>query len=68
MLQHTSDDYRRDALQGDFIVDRRWTFEVGGKGKTKRQIRSVEDAFVAADGIEYGTGNQIPLWLFGFLY
>lgn len=53
---------------GDFIVDGRWTFEVGGKGKTGKQIHGVEDAFVVADGIEYGIGNHIPLWLFGFLY
>jgi hypothetical protein len=23
---------------------------------------------VAADGIKTGSGNKIPLWLFGFLY
>ena len=53
---------------GDFIVDGRWTFEVGGKGKTGRQIHGVKDAFVVADDIEYGSGNHIPLWQFGFLY
>jgi len=26
------------------------------------------DFRVAADDIEYGHGNKIPLWLFGFLY
>lgn len=63
--------YRNDVeapVAGDFIVDRKWTFEIGGKGKTGKQIRAAKDAFVAADGIEYGTGKQLPLWLFGFLY
>lgn len=53
---------------GDFIVDRRWTFEVGGKNKSGKQIRNVRDAFVVADEIEYGYGNHLPLWMFGFLY
>ena len=26
------------------------------------------DSYVAADDIEVGIGNKIPLWLFGFLY
>ena len=28
----------------------------------------IENSFVAADEIEVGFGNKIPLWLFGFLY
>jgi len=63
--------YRHDVqtpAAGDFIVDRRWTFEVGGPGKSAKQIVGLEDAFIAADGIEYGSGRHVPLWLFGFLY
>jgi predicted AAA+ superfamily ATPase len=63
--------YRNEVnypVTGDFIVGQRWTFEVGGKNKTGRQIRAARDAFVVADGIEYGSGRQLPLWLFGFLY
>ena len=56
------------AERGDFLVDGRYTFEVGGRGKADAQIAGVEDAFVASDGIEAGVGNRIPLWLFGFLY
>src|SRR5690606_4759151 len=52
----------------DFIVDQTYTFEIGGKNKTKRQIASVHNAYVAKDGIEVGYGNIIPVWLFGFLY
>jgi hypothetical protein len=54
--------------QGDFIVDGRWLFEVGGPGKGFGQIKDLPDSFVVADDIEIGFGNKIPLWLFGFLY
>lgn len=56
------------AKDGDFIVDNRYLFEIGGKGKGFAQIRDIPDSFVAADDIEFGFGNKIPLWLFGLLY
>ena len=56
------------AKDGDFIVDGRYLFEVGGKGKGFAQIRNIPDSFVVSDDIDYGFGNKIPLWLFGFLY
>lgn len=54
--------------QGDFLVDNKYLFEVGGKNKTQKQIAGIENAYIAADNIEYGYKNTIPLWLFGFLY
>jgi len=54
--------------KGDFLVDKKYTFEIGGKGKNKHQIDGIENAFIAADEIEYGINQKIPLWLFGFLY
>lgn len=54
--------------RGDFLVDDKWLFEIGGKSKSRHQIAGMENAFIAADDIEYGTANRIPLWLFGFLY
>ena len=54
--------------QGDFVVDGKWTFEVGGKGKTFKQIADLPNSFVVNDGVEVGIGSKIPLWLFGFLY
>lgn len=54
--------------QGDFRIDDVYTFEVGGKNKTFEQIKDVPNSYLAIDGMEYGTGNRIPLWLFGFLY
>ena len=54
--------------KGDFIVDDRYLFEIGGKDKSFSQIKDIENSFVVADDIEVGYKNKIPLWLFGFLY
>ncbi len=54
--------------KGDFLVNEQYVFEIGGKDKSMQQIEGIENAFVAADNIEYGFQNRIPLWLFGFLY
>jgi uncharacterized protein len=56
------------ARKGDFWVNKQFTFEVGGKGKTTEQIQGQKDAYLAVDSIETGAGKKIPLWLFGFLY
>lgn len=53
---------------GDFLVDDKYTFEIGGKNKSFTQIKDMKNSFVVADGIEAGFGNKLPLWLFGFLY
>jgi predicted AAA+ superfamily ATPase len=53
---------------GDFWVDKKFLFEIGGKGKSGKQIKDTSSAYVVADNIEYGFGNKIPLWLFGMLY
>lgn len=58
----TSPDY------GDFLVDGKYIFEVGGKNKGFKQIRDIKDSFLAVANIEIGIGNKIPLWVFGFLY
>ena len=52
----------------DFLVDKCYTFEVGGKKKRQHQIQGVPDAFVVKDDIETGYGNIIPLWMFGLTY
>ena len=56
------------AKDGDFLLNKIYTFEVGGKGKGFAQIADRPDSFVLADDIETGLGNKIPLWLLGFLY
>lgn len=56
------------AKEGDFLLDRTYLFEVGGKGKGFSQIADKPNSFVIADDIETGIGNKIPMWLLGFLY
>jgi predicted AAA+ superfamily ATPase len=54
--------------RGDFLIDEKYLFEVGGKNKGFKQIANIPNSFVVADDIEIGSGAKIPLWLFGFLY
>lgn len=58
----------KSSKSGDFFIDKKYTFEVGGKGKGFKQIAEVGNSFVVADNLEFGYGNKIPLWLFGFMY
>lgn len=55
------------APQGDFLIDGKFTIEVGGPRKDSRQIENVPHAYLAIDDIEHGSGKRIPLWLFGLL-
>lgn len=52
----------------DFLIDGKYTFEIGGKRKGSSQIEGIPDSFIVADEIELGFRNKIPLWLMGFLY
>ena len=54
--------------QGDFVVDHKYTFEIGGADKTFKQIADLPDSFVLADDIEYATGKKLPLWIVGMTY
>lgn len=54
--------------QGDFFVDRKYTFEVGGRKKSFEQIKDMPNSFLAVDNTEIGHHNRIPLWMFGLLY
>jgi predicted AAA+ superfamily ATPase len=54
--------------KADFLVDGNLTVEVGGKNKGHEQIIGKENACLALDDLPVGSGNRIPLWLFGFLY
>ena len=51
----------------DFEIEGK-TFEVGGRKKGKKQIAEAAEGYVVKDNIEYVFDNQIPLWMFGFLY
>jgi predicted AAA+ superfamily ATPase len=54
--------------KGDFIVDGKYTFEVGGKSKTRKQIIDIENSYIVSDNIDYRVENKIPIWLFGLMY
>jgi predicted AAA+ superfamily ATPase len=54
--------------KGDFLVDSIYTFEIGGKGKTQKQIKTVPNSYLIKDDVETGVLNNIPLWLFGLIY
>jgi predicted AAA+ superfamily ATPase len=53
---------------GDFMVNKKQIFEIGGRTKGKEQIAHLNNSFIVADNIEFGFQNKIPLWLFGFCY
>ncbi len=54
--------------KGDFIVNDKMVFEIGGASKSNAQLKGNPHGFVVADDIEIGFEEKIPLWLFGFLY
>ena len=58
----------RASRQTDFYINEKYSFEIGGKSKQGKQISKLKNAYVVKDNIEIGSGNIIPLWLFGFLY
>lgn len=54
--------------KGDFLVDGKYLFEVGGRKKSFEQIKDMADSYLAVDDTEIGHHNRIPLWMFGLLY
>lgn len=58
----------KHPLKGDFLVNEKYLFEVGGRKKSFEQIADIPNSFLAVDDTEVGHGNRIPLWLFGFTY
>jgi len=68
-IQHLNDLHQLSLPQkGDFLVDDTYTFEMGGKNKSQKQITEIKNAFLVKDDIEIGVKNTIPLWLFGLIY
>lgn len=56
------------SKQADFLIDGKYTFEVGGKSKGQKQIEGIENAWIVKDDIELPMLNTIPLWMIGLLY
>lgn len=57
-----------DKSKGDFRIDGKYTFEVGGADKDYSQIADIPDSYILADDMEYPDGHKLPLWIVGFLY
>ena len=51
----------RIPSRGDFLVEGKYLFELGGRTKGKSQVKDADNAFVVRDEIEVGFGNVIPL-------
>jgi hypothetical protein len=53
---------------GDFKIDGKYTFEVGGADKDYEQIADLPNSYILADDMEFPYGHKLPLWIIGFLY
>jgi len=58
----------RQGKIGDFLINDKWVFEVGGISKSRKQLTGRENEFLVIDNLEYPVTNRIPLWTLGFLY
>ena len=52
---------------GDYEIDG-YTFEIGGKNKTREQVKNIAKAFLVKDDTLAATQGSMPLYLLGFLY
>lgn len=55
-------------FKGDFVIDHKYTFEVGGADKSFKQIADLPNSYVLADNLEFATGCKLPLWIVGLTY
>lgn len=55
-------------IKGDFLVNGKYLFEVGGESKEFDQIAGIPESHLAIAGIETGYSARVPLWMFGLLY
>lgn len=55
------------SKESDFKIGKH-TFEVGGKNKTRQQLKNIKDSFLVKDDILTAKAGEIPLIFFGFLY
>lgn len=53
---------------GDFRVDGKYTFEIGGEDKNFSQIVNIPNSYILSDNMETAIGHKLPIWAIGFLY
>ncbi len=56
------------SAQGDFLIDGKFIFEVGGESKSFKQIKDLDNSYLVIDTDSTQNKRKIPLYLFGFLY
>jgi len=56
------------SKQGDYLINNNIMIEIGGKNKTRKQLKSSENAYLVKDDILTGFNQELPLYYFGFLY
>lgn len=55
------------SKQGDYQINNN-VFEIGGKNKTRKQVKNIDNAFLVLDDVLTASSHRIPLVYFGFLY
>lgn len=55
------------SKEGDYRTEA-FVFEIGGKNKTRKQIKNISNSFLIKDDILVSSRGEIPLFFFGFLY
>ncbi len=57
------------ADSGDFVIGDKFIVEIGGKSKSFKQIKDMQNSYLIVDTDNTQNSHKIPLWLlFGFLY
>ncbi len=64
-LMHTNFRVSGKGKKAEFCINDQYTFKIGNN---KRISANSANTFVLTDMEEVGSGNKIPIWLFGFLY
>jgi predicted AAA+ superfamily ATPase len=64
-IVHTRHKINSSDCNADFLVDRQYNFKIEKKISDQKIDPSI---YYVEHKLEIGTGKQIPLWLFGFLY
>ena len=57
-------EYRKS--NGDFLVDGKYVFEVGGENKDFTQIADIPNSYILSDDLETAIGKKLPIWAVGF--
>ncbi len=55
------------SKEGDYRAAGK-VFEIGGRNKTRKQLKGLRNGFLVKDGPLTGAPGEIPLYLFGFLW